>query len=146
MFPDDRPASDRQNRQTEREDVRPKREHPHETPSQYHSATCASTMTCTTSYRCAYNQQKPPSSQVTGVETLRNANFADMTLKAGHRSNKCHGRYNLEIFREDANFQRLCTHNFVTFSRIVRVLFSENPRRGCKLHQPPYQHAYPSSQ
>ena len=97
----------------------------------YHSATCTSTMTCTTSYRCAYHQQKTPSSQVTGVETLRNTNFADMTLKAGHRTNKGHGRYNLEIFREDANFQRLGTHNFVTISRIVRVLFSENPRRGC---------------
>ena len=71
------------------------------------------------------------SSQVTVVETLWNANFADMTLKAGHRSNKGHVRYNLEIFREDANFQRLGTHNFVTISRIVRVLFSENPRRGC---------------
>ena len=54
-----------------------------------------------------------------------------MTLKAGHRSNKGHVRYNLEIFREDANFQRLVTHNFVTISRIVRVLFSENPSRGC---------------
>ena len=102
----------------------------------YHSASCTSTMTCTTSYRCAYNQQKPPSSQVTGVETLRNANFVDMTLKAGHRSNKGHGRYNHEIFREDANFQRLGTHNFVTISRIVRLLFSENPRRGCNLHHP----------
>ena len=29
------------------------------------------------------------------------------------------------------NFQRLGTHNFVTISRIVRVLFSQNPRRGC---------------
>ena len=96
------------------------------TPRRAH---CTSTMTCTTSYRCAYHQQKTPSSQVTGVETLRNTNFADMTLKAGHRSNKGHGRYNLEIFREDANFQRLGTHNFVTISRIVRVLFSENPRR-----------------
>ena len=38
------------------------------------------------------------------IETLRNANFADMTLKAGHRSNKGHGRYNLEIFREDKIF------------------------------------------
>ena len=74
---------------------------------------------------------KTPSSQVTGVETLRNANFADMTLKAGHRSNKGHCRYNLEIFREDANLQRLGIHNFVTISGIVRVLFSENPRRGC---------------
>ena len=74
---------------------------------------------------------KTPSSQVTGVETPWNTNFADMTLKAGHRSNKGHGRYNLEIFREDANFQRLGTHNFVTMSRIVRALFSENPRRGC---------------
>ena len=83
---------------------------------------------------CAYNQQKPPSSQVTGVETQRNANFADMTLKAGHRSNKGHGRYNLEIFREEVNFQGLGRHNFVTISRIVRVLFSENPRRGCNLH------------
>ena len=92
------------------------------------SSTCTSMMTCTTSYRCAYHQQ---SSQVTGVETLWNTNFADMTLKAGHRSNKGHGRYNIEIFREDANFQRLGTHNFVTMSRIVRVLFSENPRRGC---------------
>ena len=54
-----------------------------------------------------------------------------MTLEAGHKSNKGHGRYNLEIFREDANFQRLGTHNFVTMSRIVRALFSENPRRGC---------------
>ena len=68
------------------------------------AATYTSTMTCTTSYRCAYHQQKPPSLQVTGAETLRNANFAGMTLKAGHRSNKGHGRYNLEIFREDANF------------------------------------------
>ena len=76
-------------------------------------------------------KKKTPSSQVTDVKTLRNANFADMTLKAGRRSNKGHGRYNLEIFREDANFQRLGAHNFVTISRIVRVLFSENPRRGC---------------
>ena len=90
--------------------------------------------------------KKTPSSQVIGVKTLRNANFSDMTLKAGHRSNKGHGRYNLEIFREDANFQGLSTHNFVTINRIVRVLFSENPRRGCNLHQPPYQPAYPSSQ
>ena len=111
----------------------------------YHSATCTSMMTCTTSYRCADNQQKPPSSQVTGVETLQNATLADMTLKAGHRSNKGHGKYNLEIFREDANFPGLGTHNFVTISRIVRVLFSENPRRGCNLHQHPYQPAYPSS-
>ena len=74
---------------------------------------------------------KTSSSQGTGVETPWNTNFADMTLKAGHRSNKGHGRYNLEIFREDANFQRLGTHNFVTMSRIVRALFSENPRRGC---------------
>ena len=66
-------------------------------------------MTCTTSYRSAYHQQKPPSSQVTGVKTLRNANFADTTLKVGHRSNKGHGWYNLVIFREDANFQRLGT-------------------------------------
>ena len=72
--------------------------------------------------------EKTPSSQVTGVETLRKANFADMPLKAGQRSNKGHGRYNLDIFREDANFRRLGTHTII---RIVRVLFSENPRRGC---------------
>ena len=110
----------------------------------YHSATCTSMMICTTSYRCAYNQQKPPSSEVTGVETLRNANFADMTLKAGHRSNKGHGRYNLEIFREDANFQRL---GYTTFCydqpNRPRVIIGK-PEEG--LHEPPYQPAYPSSQ
>ena len=73
-----------------------------------------------------------------------NANFADMTLKAGHRSNKGHGRYNLEIFMEDANFQRL---GYTTFcydqQNRPRVIIGK-PEEG--LHEPPYQPAYPSSQ
>ena len=60
-----------------------------------------------------------------------NANFADMTLKAGHRSNKGHGRYNLEIFREDANFPRL---GYTTFCydqpNRPRVIFGK-PEEGC---------------
>ena len=45
----------------------------------YYSATCTSPMTCTTSCRYAYHQQKTPSSQVTGVET-------GGVLKFGNRS------------------------------------------------------------
>ena len=58
-----------------------------------------------------------------------------MTLKADHRSNKSHGGYNLEICREDANFQRLGTQFRYDQPNRPRVIFGK-PEEG--LHQPAY--------
>ena len=91
-------------------------------------------MTCTTSYRCTYHQQK------------RNAKFASYRRwNATERKFRWHDLESRSQVKHRSwqvqswDFQGRCkfskiwypTHNFVTISRIVRVLFSENPRRGC---------------
>ena len=58
---------------------------------------CKPWMSPPNTYPCPHHQQKYRSSQVSGVETVRNANFAWHDL--GNQV-KGHSRYGLKIFRE----------------------------------------------
>ena len=91
-------------------------------------------------------KKTPSRSQVTGVETLRNANFADMTLKAGHRSNKAQRSWQVQSwdFQGRWKFSKISYTLFrYDQSNRPRVIFGK-PEEG--LHQSPYQPVYPSSQ
>ena len=68
----------------------------------------------------ACNNKKTKSDWFMFSLLMNSPHFSTQTLKRSGIPHRC----------RCPAFQRLGTHNFVTISRIVRVLFLENPRRG----------------